>query len=139
MNDALDQEKLPKNNLDTYRILYIVAAVLNLLGVLGFGLYAAFGVFFLGNLEGNEPELKWIFGLIGGIGAMVSLVLGILNFYTAKCIKQRKNYSFVFVMAIIACLSGVLRLILGVFTLVEITKPEVKKLFTREKEDGIVY
>ncbi|SFT40667.1 hypothetical protein SAMN05216474_0387 [Lishizhenia tianjinensis] len=140
MKQVIDELGVYKNNLDTYRILYIVSAVLNFLGVFGFGLYAVFGFIFIQDFQNTDQDVGWIMLLISGVGAFICALLGVLNLYTASCLRRRKNYNFIFVMAIVACLSGVLRLVLGIFTLIEITKPEVKALFyPEEKEESIVY
>lgn len=128
-----------KNNLETFRVLYLVSGILNLLGVLGFMTYALFGAIFLGNLDKNVGNTSWVFMLVGGIGSSIFLILGIINLLASKYIKEKRNYNFVFVAAVISCISGVLRLILGVFTIIEITKPEVKALFYPEEDNGIVY
>ena len=140
MKQVIDESGAYKNNLDTYRILYIVSAVLNFLGVFGFGLYAVFGFIFIQDFQNTDQDVGWIMLLISGVGAFICALIGVLNLYTASCLRRRKNYNFIFVMAIVACLSGVLRLVLGIFTLIEITKPEVKALFyPEEKADTIVY
>lgn len=128
-----------KNNLETYRVLYLVSGILNLLGVLGFMTYGFLGTLFLGHTDRDAEITSWVFMLVGIVGASIFLIFGIINLLASKYIKEKRNYNFVFVAAVISCISGVLRLILGVFTIIEITKPEVKALFYSEEDNGVVY
>lgn len=122
------------NNLSTFRALFIVKGVLNLLIAFFFIGYAAF-VISIFNIEGigNDPDLTfnpgWLIGVICGIGALLAIVFGILTILAGNYLTQYKNYNFIFVITILNCLSGVLGIILGVFTIIELTKPEVKALF----------
>jgi hypothetical protein len=70
-----------------------------------------------------------IFIVIGVIGLIFCVTLGVLTLLVSKYIKERKNYNFIFAMAIVNCLTGILGILLGVFSLIELNKPEVKKLF----------
>lgn len=86
------------------------------------------------NTEANTElpfNFGWIFVIIGGIGLIFCVTLGILTLLASKYLKEVKNYNFIFAIAIVNCLTGVLGILLGVFTLVELTKPEVKKLFNK--------
>lgn len=69
--------------------------------------------------------------IVACIGFLLTISLGILNLLASKYIKDVKNYNFIFAIAVVNCLTGVLGILLGVFTLVELTKPEVKSLFNK--------
>jgi ABC-type Fe3+ transport system permease subunit len=133
----------PTHNLDLLRILYIVKACFNFLGVLGFIAYAVFGAFissFIGNVPDSEPfpmQLSWIFVIIGAVGALIFLVMAILTLVAAKKIKNRQSHTFILVVGIINCISGMLGIALGVFTLVELTKPHVKALFQPQTQTKV--
>ncbi len=98
-------------------------------------LYAGMGVFFNKAFEHSQQEVELpfnfgrIFGIIGSIGIGICVILGILNLLASKYLKEIKNYNFIFAIAVVNCLTGVLGILLGVFTLVELTKQEVKALF----------
>ncbi|GAB1857104.1 hypothetical protein MHTCC0001_19400 [Flavobacteriaceae bacterium MHTCC 0001] len=81
----------------------------------------------------NSPDLPfnfgWIFIIIGGIGILFCITLGILNLLASKYLKTTQNHNFIFAIAVVNCLTGILGILLGVFTLVELTKAEVKQLF----------
>lgn len=125
------------NNLNTFRILYLIKGILTMCFSVFFMLYAGMGFFFNKAIEHSQQETElpfnfgWIFGIIGIIGIIVCIVLGILNLLASKYIKEVKNYNFIFAIAVVNCLTGVLGILLGVFTLVELTKPEVKALFNK--------
>ena len=121
------------NNLGTYRILFLVKGILTLSVALLFLLYVGLGFAFTASFEinnHNEPFNPGIlFIVIGGIGLIISVTFGVLTLMASKYLKEVKNYNFIFTVAIINCLTGVLGILLGVFTLIELSKPEVKALF----------
>ncbi|BAO76710.1 hypothetical protein WPG_2480 [Winogradskyella sp. PG-2] len=97
-------------------------------------LYAGMGVFFGTVIEldpTNDAPFNpgLIFIVIGIIGIIFCVTLGILTLLVSKYIREQKNYNFIFAMAIVNCLTGVIGILLGVFTLIELNKPEVKQLF----------
>ncbi|MBB5269378.1 hypothetical protein [Algibacter amylolyticus] len=73
----------------------------------------------------------WIFAIIGGIGLLFCITIGVLTLLASKYIKNLKNYNFVFVIAVVNCLTGILGIVLGIFTLIELSKPEIKTLFNK--------
>lgn len=122
-----------QNNLDTYRILFLVKGILTILLSLLPLLYVFLGGMLSTAIE-NDPFAPpfnpgIIFIVFGTLGFIFLLALGILTLLTSKFIGEHKNYSFIFVMAILNALTGVLGILLCVFSLIEINKPEVKKLF----------
>jgi len=130
------------NNLDTFRILFIVKAILTFLVALFFLLYAGLGGFFM-NIIDSSNEIDdmpfhpgMIFMIIGGVGFILSVAFGILTLLVSKYIKELRNYNFIFVMAILNCLTGVLGILLGVFTIIELNKPHIKDLFESKGEEG---
>lgn len=69
--------------------------------------------------------------VIGAIGFIFAIVIGVLTILASKYIKERRNYNFIFAIAIVNALTGVLGILLAVFTIIELNKPEVKKLFEK--------
>ena len=102
-----------------------------------FVFYACFGFILHKTIENapDSPELPfnfgWIFAIIGGLGMLICVTFGILTLLASKYLKEVKNYNFIFAIAVLNCLTGVLGILLGVFTLVELTKPDVKELFNQ--------
>ena len=125
------------NNLDTLATLHLVKAILTLLFSFFFLLYM-----FMGKILSHIPNtdvqteapfnISLIFVIIGGIGLFFCLLFGVMNLLSYSYIKERKNYNFVFANAVINCLTGILGILLGVFTLIEINKPQIKDLFYKD-------
>lgn len=128
-------ETLPKNNLDTFKILYIIKGVVTLCFSLFFIFYIIMGFFVNTAIEHSNQTQElpfnfgWIFVVLGSIGIVICIILGILNLFASKYLKEIKNYNFIFAIAIVNCLTGILGILLGIFTLIELTKPEIKELF----------
>jgi hypothetical protein len=59
----------------------------------------------------------------------VGLTMAILILINGRCLAQRKHYTFCQVMSGVECLFMPLGTILGVFTLVVLSRPSVKPLF----------
>jgi hypothetical protein len=141
-------QQVNSNNLNVLRILYIVKAALTFLTALFFVLYAFVGGYFftfIENMEGanvNEPVPDFVSGVfivIGAVGAVFCIALGILTLLAAGYIKKRKGYNFIFAMGVVNCLTGLLGLGLGIFTFVELSKPQVKALFESKQQQPIGY
>ncbi|HPF12181.1 MAG TPA: hypothetical protein PKW08_12070 [Flavobacteriaceae bacterium] len=126
------------HNLGTFSLLFMVKGILTLLLSLFFIAYACFGFFFVGLVAAEEQDLPFNFGyvfiIIGGILTLFTLTFGVLTLLAAKYLKEVRNYNFILVVAILNCLTGVLGILLGVFTMVELMKPEVKALFYPKPE-----
>ncbi|MDP5078452.1 MAG: hypothetical protein NWQ19_10170 [Nonlabens sp.] len=127
-----------ENNLNTLVVLHYVKAGLTVLAILFFALYMVFGLF-MGDAMSRDmnEELPFnpanIFVIIGIVGIVLCIIVGILDILAAKYIKQRKNHTFIIVVAAIHCISGLLGIGLGIFTIIELTKPEVKRLFDNKE------
>ncbi len=123
----------PTSNLETFKILYLIKGILAMVSSLFFVAYAAFGGIMFSEVANKQSDVPFnpalIFIFIGGIGAVLAIAFGVLNIMVSRAFKNRNKYTFIFVMGILNCLSGVLGILLGVFTLVELNKPEVKEAF----------
>jgi uncharacterized membrane protein len=125
---------MPNQNLNTYRVLFLVYGILTFVFSLFFLAYAGFGFFFHEMIE-NESQndmpfnVGSIFIVIGAIGFVFALIVGILTILASNYIKALKNYNFIFAMAIVNCLTGILGILLGIFALIELNKPETRALF----------
>lgn len=125
------------NNLYTFKVLYLIKGILTLCFSVFFMLYAGIGVFFGAVFEldptNNTPfNPGIIFIVFGVIGILFCVTLGVLMLLASQYIREHRNYNFIFAMAIVNCLTGFLGILLGVFTLIELNKPEVKQLFGKE-------
>ncbi len=124
-----------KNNLSTFRILFLIKGILTLFVALVFIFYAAIGVFVGGIVESKHgvEDLPFNPGdivlTVGVIGFFFFATLGILTIISSNYMEKLRNYNFVFVVAILNALTGILGILLAIFSLIELTKPHVKKLF----------
>ena len=122
-----------KNNLNTFKILFLIKGILTLCFSIFFILYLGIGIFFTNSATINESiplfNPGYIFLFKGIIGFIFCVTLGTLALIASKYIKEQRNYSFIYVAAIINALTGILGILLAVFTLIELSKPDVKHLF----------
>ena len=125
------------HNLSIFKTLFLIKGILTLLMALCFIAYALFGGFIV-NMADSTGEYDTmhfnpaiIFFVIGGVGFVIATVMGILTLLASKYIKEVRNYNFIFVVAILNCLTGILGILLGIFTIIELNKPHVKTLFNK--------
>ena len=108
-------------------------------------LFACFGLIYviMGLVFSMMPASAWnqgqggpppaLFGLIfvfvgGGIFALGCTVGGLIA-YAGRCINRRRHHTFCLVMAAIACLWVPIGTVLGVLTIIVLSRPSVKPLF----------
>jgi len=137
MNDPLPHTPpataAPEDKLETLTVLYnLYAGVTGLFSLIpilhvGMGLQIIRGDFGIGD---KPPVMMgWIFlimGLIFIIGGMVCAVLFAMN---AHRMRRRTHYTFCLIVSGISCIFMPLGTLLGVFTLVALTKPDIKAQF----------
>lgn len=120
------------NNLDTFKILFIIKGILTLFFSIFPIFYIFLGsfIFFQKGSMDNNPELAGtIIVVIGIVVFLILLVAGILTIMAGNYLGRRKNYNFIFAVAILNCFTGILGILLGVFTIIELSKPHVKQIF----------
>jgi hypothetical protein len=66
---------------------------------------------------------------VGAVFFVAGIVMAICILITGQCLSRRKGYSFALVMACIECLFVPFGTILGVFTIVALSRESVKALF----------
>lgn len=76
------------------------------------------------------PAFANMFLMIGLFSAAISFAMGVLSLYASKCIKERRNWTWVMVAACVDCIHVPLGTALGVFTLIVVNRPSAKALFT---------
>lgn len=122
-----------KNNLETFRILHLVTAVLYVLGAIFMMTFFLFFFNIFGKMAGHQPEVPAeMFSMFNGIFIVIGLsilIIAILNFLTAKYLKEGKNKTFIIITSVINCFSGILGILLGVFTIIEVNKDYAMQLF----------
>jgi hypothetical protein len=111
---------------------YVLAGVTALFALLPL-VHVAIGVAMItGRFDGRDappPFLGWIFVGFGAAFILAGWVYAALVFFAGRCLTQRRAWLFVMVMAGISCAWMPFGTVLGVFTLVTLSRPEVKALF----------
>jgi hypothetical protein len=81
--------------------------------------------------EELPPEfLGWILAVIGSVLFLIGLAMAICILIAGRSLALRKRYTFALVMACIECLFIPFGTILGVFTIVVISRESVRELFS---------
>jgi cytochrome bd-type quinol oxidase subunit 2 len=80
--------------------------------------------------EGTPPEfIGWIFAVIGSFLFLVGIAIAICILIAGRSLAKHTLYWFAFVMACIECLFIPFGTILGVFTIIVLSRESVKALF----------
>jgi hypothetical protein len=82
---------------------------------------------------GQEPPpefMGWIFIAIGSLLFLAGLTLAVSILLAGRTISQRKRYWLAFVVACVECLFMPFGTVLGVFTIIVLSRESVKQLFT---------
>lgn len=126
-----------EKNLNTFRILFIVYGCLMFLGTFLGLIYASLGSVIGGLMEedlarqgADMPFNPATFiTMIGLFITIFTAALGILAIMAGVRLKQRRSRKFIIVVSAVTCLSGLLGILLCIFTIIELQKPEVKAVF----------
>jgi len=89
-----------------------------------------------GGFSGNQAPtafLGWLFIILGGGFFLVGQSLAICIIIAGKFLAQHKHYHFVFVVASCECLFMPFETVLGVFTIVLLSRESVKAVFDAGK------
>jgi hypothetical protein len=117
---------------------YVVAGLAGLFSFFPL-LYTTIGAIFIfaarhGTAKPGEdlpPEfLGWIFAVLGALLFLIGIAMAICILIAGRSLVLRKHYSFAFVMACIECLFIPFGTILGVFTIVVLSRESVRGLFS---------
>lgn len=80
----------------------------------------------------GQPDPAWFGWFFVGIAAamiLTGLAFSVLLAYAGRCLRRRRRYTFCLVMAAISCAFMPFGTVLGVFTLIVLSRPTVKPLF----------
>jgi hypothetical protein len=87
--------------------------------------------------ESPPPELLgWFLVGFGIFLAIVGFALAVLIFLTGRALARRRRYWFAFVVACLECIFIPFGTILGVFTLIVLSRESTKRLFAPETSVG---
>jgi hypothetical protein len=124
------------NNLKTLSIFYFVWGGINLFAAFSSLLAIVLGIwlFYEGENTGDIEALAAgvIYMIYGSFLFLFLAVYGILSLLVGSYIKKPRNRIFCLVIAGIACINFPLGTALGVFTFIELEKPNVKSLFEKK-------
>ncbi len=114
---------------------YVVAGLTGLFAMIPV-LHLAIGLFFVFGAkhfkaQGNPPPefLGWLFIIFASVFIVLGLIMAIFIFINGRCLAKRRHLKFCQVMAGVECLVMPFGTVLGVFTLVVLTRESVKPLF----------
>ncbi len=94
--------------------------------------HVAIGIALLaGSFDGEPPPpvLGWMFIVIGGVVVLLGWTMAVLMITAGKRLKRRTSHTYCLVIGALECLIVPFGTVLGVFTLVLLSKDSVKQLF----------
>ena len=82
--------------------------------------------------NGQSPPrvIGWVFVCIASGLIFVGWAAAFLVVWAGRCLRQSRHYTFCFVMACVASAFMPFGTVLGVLTLIALSRPEIKVLFT---------
>jgi hypothetical protein len=127
-----------KYHLNLLSIFYFIIAGLRAFGAFISLIYLPIGIFILSsgdvNRNGLPPWAGYIFIGLTACMAPFNALVAYLLFHTGRSLRQQKRWKFIFVVAIIDCITGgAVGIVLGIFTIVVLTRESVKELFKRNE------
>ena len=88
--------------------------------------------------EELPPEfLGWFFVVLGLLLFLLGIAMAICILIVGRCLSRHKHYTFVLVMACIECLFIPFGTILGVFTIVVLSRQSVRGLFSTATSEAL--
>jgi hypothetical protein len=118
---------------------YIVAALLGIFSsffllYVGIGIVVVTGAFPPDEAERvahppMDPVFGWIFIVVGAFAILTGWTLAIAIAVAGRKLAVRRGYTYCLVVAAVECLFIPFGTVLGVFTIVVLTRPSVKALF----------
>ena len=111
---------------------FVLAGAMTFFSCFGF-IYVAVGIgMATGNIEGQNPpprELGWVVAGLGMFGILFVWTIAALIIVAGRRLVQHRSRLFCLVVAALMCLSIPFGTILGVFTLIVLSRPSVRQLF----------
>lgn len=118
---------------------YVVAGLAGLFSLLPV-IHLAIGIAMVtGHMDGmhahaGQPDpawFGWFFIAIAALLILSGMIFSVLLAYAGRCLRRRRRHTFCVVMAAISCAFMPFGTVLGIFTLIVLTKPSVKSLFAQ--------
>lgn len=114
---------------------YVVAALAGLFSCIPF-IHIAIGIAMLaGVMDSDSGEdvpamLGWVFVLVGSVIVLMGFAFAVMLLFTGRFLARRRHYTFCLAMAAASCIFMPFGTILGVFTIIVLSRPEAKALFS---------
>lgn len=124
-----------RDHLNILGVVYYVSAGLSIFGILFSLIYAVIGILFLCGVipsegRGEETEISGLIFLIFGGGIfLLCLAYGVLSFLAGRWLRSGKHRIFCFVVACLNLPNMPIGTLLGVFTILVLSRPRVIGLF----------
>jgi hypothetical protein len=84
-----------------------------------------------GKLPGAPPQFGFLFIGLGTLFILIGWTMGICLILSGKFLSQRRNYMFSFVVAAISCVQVPIGTLLGIFTIIVLSRSSTKVLYGR--------
>jgi hypothetical protein len=134
----MDEDNSNLNSLATAH--YVVGGIMVLFSCLPL-VHLAIGLSFILGVHGRFGQtgeippafFGWIFFLAGLVAFLVAQAVSISVIVSGHFLKQRKNYMFTFILACVACMFVPLGTVLGIFTIMVLSRDSVKKIYEERK------
>jgi hypothetical protein len=128
---AAAQRQSDVSNLTVLSICHYVFAAFQGFAALGGLVYIVMGAFMIAD-SGSAPDAAIggvVFLVIGLLAGFMALATAVLSVIAGISLARRKRRVFCFIVAALACMSMPLGTILGIFTIIILTKKSVEALF----------
>ncbi len=141
MNDSTLPPPLPSADTEHLRLLaifhYVVAGMGALFACLPL-IHVAIGIMmvtqpatFAGNNHGPPPPafFGYLFAGLGAFFVLLGWAGAVCTFISGRCLARRRNRLFSFVMAAFLCMFMPFGTVLGIFTIIVLSRESVKRLY----------
>lgn len=133
MNEQHPGEK----NLNTFRILFLIKGILDFLiafiGLIYIAVGAVVGDTIADEAARNGDYMPFnpgnMFLIFGVVMVALALITGVPAIMASQRFHQKRGRTLIIVAAAINCITGVLGIVLCIFTIIEVQKQEVREVF----------
>ena len=87
-----------------------------------------------GKFDGGDPPpafFGWLFVIIASVFILFGWVLAAIIIIAGRRLRQRRSQTFCFVVACVECIVMPFGTVLGVFTIIHLSRDSVRQLFTK--------
>ena len=127
---SLSQLKQDRDQLRLLSIFYYILAALAALGGSAPVIHVSLGIAMIsGAMPGTPQAMGFLFISIGSMLILFLWTMALCDFLAARWLARQQRYRACFGFAIFVCFSGMLGLILGIFTILVLKRESVKELF----------